>query len=186
MRRFLTLMLAIHWTMVFAILAIVCAVEPQAGFAAPLRLLGADASGIEQDGGTQAATFFAIGFSTVAVLFLWAFAEMLFGLGKRGRGRQPDFHQAFAAAAIALTLLLLAGALHPVPGLFATIESLLAAGLASYVAMHAEWQARRDEPLGATGRRRDAARLMALGAAHDSLRPGMPGRKTGENPGRTR
>lgn len=186
MRRFLILMLAIHWTIVFAMLAIVCAVDPQAGFAAPLRFLGADASGIEQNGGARAAAFFAVGFSVVAVLFAWAFAEMLFGSNESRFKRHPNFHQAFGAAAVALTLLLMAGALHPVPGLFATLESLLAAGLASYLAVHAEWRARQDEPLGASGRRRGAARLMALGAAHDSLLSGISGRETGNGSERTR
>lgn len=176
MRRFLTMVLAIHWTAAFAMLAVACTIDPASGFAAPLRFLGADVSGVEQDGGSEAAAFFAICFAVVAMLFFFALVEILFGIAAGERRRHPDFHKAFAAAAVALTLLLLAGAVERVPDLFATVESLLAASLASYLAIYAEWWARREEAKSAGPRGRAAARLMALGAAHDTLLPGLAGR----------
>lgn len=164
MRRILTLTLAVHWMCVFAMLAIVCTVEPHDGFAAPLRLLGLETGDLAVDGGSEAAAFFAVAFLLVAVLFFVAASDFL--VDGRGR-RHPSFAAAFGTAALSLTLLLVAGALEPVPHLFIAVESVLAAVLVSYLAIRVEPIPRRaDEEAGDIA---SVARLMALGAAHSSL-----------------
>lgn len=175
MRRVLTLTLAVHWMCVFAMLGIVCTLDPRDGFAAPLRLLGADAGGIEQDGGSAAAAFFAIAFLLVALLFLAGTVNLLLG-GAAQPERRPDFARAFGAGALALTLLLLAGALQPVSYLFCTVEAVLAAALASYLAMRTEPATRGT----GQGDAAAVARFMALGAAHSSLLTRFSGRPAGD------
>lgn len=164
MRRILTLTLTVHWMCVFAMLGIVCTIDPRDGFAAPLHLLGVDTRGIEQDGGSEAAAFFTVVFLLVAVLFLMTAADLVLGGSARAK-RRPHFARAVGAGVLALTLLLLAGALQQVPSLFCTVEVVLAAALASYLVMRAEPLARRTGERDTTA----VARLMALGAAHASL-----------------
>lgn len=175
MRRVLTLTLAVHWMCVFAMLGIVCTVDPRDGFAAPLHLLGVDTRGIEQDGGSEVSAFFAVAFLLVAALFFTASANLVLGRHAQAK-RWPEFARAFGAGALSLTLLLLAGALQPAPCLFCTVETVLAAALVSYLAMRAEPAPRRSNH----GDAASAARLMALGAAHSSLLTRLSGRPAGD------
>lgn len=180
MRRFLFRVLALHWTAVFATLAVLCAINPRGGIGVPLRFLGVEAAALDESG-TEASTFFAVSFLFVAVLFLWVLIESLLGLDGKGSRGQGAARNAFAGAALAFTLLLGAAALEPAAGSFVTIECLLAAVLASYVAVGIE-EAVPGEEHGPPGAGSGTARRMALGAAHASLLSALSGRG-GDEPG---
>jgi hypothetical protein len=129
----------------------------------------------------KAAAFFATAFACASALFLLPLAELL--LDRRAR-RAPRFDPAFAASALALTVLLLAGAVHAVADLVPVVESLLAAVLASFVAIAAEQGAALSAEADDGPERMSLARLMALSAAHDSLLARLAGRPgtAGDNP----
>lgn len=175
MRHLLTTILTFHWTAVFGLLALVTVLGGDSGMAGVLSMLGVGYS----DAAAQLpllSTLFSFAFTMVAVLFLWAFVTAFFNVGTDGGETTEVFGIAFAAAALTMTAVVLAGALFDVSGLLPVAAAHLAALLVSYLAIFAErWAmvlstAPSQNDIGA------AARVMALGAAHSTMLARLSGR----------
>jgi hypothetical protein len=170
MRRILSLFLALHWMIVFAALAVACGLDGQGGFTAVLRAVGlAVPPNLPYfDSGEAVSTGFVSGFGLVAVLFLWTFLTALFD--QEGSGGTDDVARlAFGSAIGMITILFLVCALASVQGFYGITALELAALAGSWLAISAEKRmmeqrlSHEGEPV------QSAARMMALGAAHNSL-----------------
>lgn len=185
MRHILTQLIAFHWTAVFALLAIVSLLDPERGIFAALSFLGAAPTpdAYSTGGGPLMAGFVSFAFTVAGVLFLWTLATAFFGGGQPHGGYETLSRLAFGAGVGAFSMLMLAGALFPVPDLFATSAVAIAALLISYLAVFAERWTMMTTSGPADADIRAATRLMAAGAAHSAMlgqisgrtRPGKPG-----------
>ncbi|WP_095091848.1 hypothetical protein [Mesorhizobium sophorae] len=180
MRHVLTSFLALHWAIVFALLAFIC-IDGNRGVAAALGVLGATIEGtrfIDLDNAIVVAPL-ATALLVVAVLFFWAFVETLIN-DATSQAVDSVARIAFISASGVLSLIVVGGAAQGINGLFMVVAVQLAALLASYVAMLAE---RRSVAAVAQGdiEIRVAAHGMAEAAAHNSLLSLISGR-TGPNP----
>ncbi|ARP65777.1 hypothetical protein A9K65_022360 [Mesorhizobium sp. WSM1497] len=183
MRQVLTSFLTLHWTIVFALLALIC-IDGNRGVAAALGVIGATIEGtrfVNLDNFVVVAPL-ATALLVVAVLFFWAFVEALVN-----DATSPDADSvariAFICASGVLSLIVIGGAAQGINGLFMAVAVQLAALLASYVAMLAE----RRSVVAASGEGEihAVAHGMAKAAAHNSLLSLISGRtvsKTGSNP----
>ncbi|MFB9979428.1 hypothetical protein ACFSQQ_14570 [Mesorhizobium kowhaii] len=181
MRHVLTSFLALHWAIVFALLALIC-IDGNRGVAAALGVLGATIEGtrfVDLDNVIVVAPL-ATALLVVAVLFFWAFVETLVN-DATSQGVDSVARIAFISASGVLSLIVIGGAAQGINGLFMVVAVQLAALLASYVAMLAE---RRSVAAvaPADGEIRAAAHGMAKAAAHNSLLSLISGR-AGSNPG---
>ncbi|TIL74527.1 MAG: hypothetical protein E5Y89_20815, partial [Mesorhizobium sp.] len=81
MRHVLTSFLALHWTIVFALLAFIC-IDGNRGVAAALGVLGLEVENGRITGLENAAVVapLSIALLVVAVLFCWAFVETLLNI----------------------------------------------------------------------------------------------------------
>ncbi|MBZ9700750.1 MULTISPECIES: hypothetical protein [unclassified Mesorhizobium] len=173
MRQVLTSFLALHWTIVFALLAIIC-IDGNRGVAGALGVLGVtieSARFVDLENVVVVAPL-ATALLVVAVLFFWAFVEALIN-NASNPGADSVARIAFISASGVLSLILVGGAAQGINGLFLVVAVQLAALLASYVAMLAERRtlAASDEvEIHAT------AHSMARAAAHNSLLSLISGR----------
>lgn len=173
MRHVLSSVLAFHWTAAFGLLAMVAVLSGEAGFAAVMTLLGAEVA----SGDTPLLSLMtAFGMMVAGVVFFWAFVTVTFSSRTEVDEGPAVMQLAFAVASIMLTYLMLIAALYPVSGLFPAIGTAFAALLASYLASATErWLAEAADEQGKDDARA-AARIMALGAAHNSLLTRISGR----------
>ncbi|HVW57782.1 MAG TPA: hypothetical protein VHC00_19070 [Rhizobiaceae bacterium] len=170
MRRILSLFLALHWMIVFSALSLLCALDRQGGFSIVLHMVGlATPAGLPRFMSSQAvSTGFASGFGLVAVLFLWTLLTALFE-DEESSETDEVARLAFGGAIGMVTILFLACAFASVQGFYAAVALELAALAGSWLAISAEKRMmertvpRQNEPV------QNAARLMALGAVHNSL-----------------
>ncbi|MER8374039.1 hypothetical protein [Mesorhizobium sp. M1406] len=179
MRHVLTSFLALHWAIVFALLALIC-IDGSRGVATALGVLGAtieDSRFIELDKFVVVAPL-ATALLVVSVLFFWAFVEALIN-DATSQGVDSVARIAFICASGVLSLIVIGGAAQGINGMFMAVAVQLAALLASYVAMLAE---RRSVVAAASGEGeiRAVAHGMAKAAAHNSLLSLISGR-TGSN-----
>jgi hypothetical protein len=177
MRPILTSFLALHWAVVFALLAFIC-IDGNRGVAGALGVLGVAIQGTSLVDLENAAVVapLAIALLVVAVLFCWVFVESLVNAAVSPDGADSVARTAFISASAVLSLILIGGAAQGINGLFVAVAVQLAALLASYVAMLAE---RRSVFAGAVSREaesRATAHAMAKGAAHGSLLSRISGR----------
>jgi hypothetical protein len=174
MRHFLSTFLAFHWAVAFALLAAACVSVGQ-GNAGALGIIGwaADNSSDAILGGQGLAALLALCFATVSVLFLWVLLTTFFG---DGEGDEQVIKMAFGSACSALTLVLVLGAVEAANGLFGAVAAVLAALLASYVAICAERLTASISEVPDEADIRAAARVMAAGAAHSSMLSRLSGR----------
>ncbi|MGX9144647.1 hypothetical protein [Mesorhizobium sp. 128a] len=177
MRPILTSFLALHWAVVFALLAFIC-MDGNRGVAGALGVLGVVMENtrlVDLDNAAVVAPL-AIALLVVAVLFCWVFVESLVNAAGSPDGVDSVARTAFISASAVLSLILIGGAAQGINGLFMVVAVQLAALLASYVAMLAE---RRSVFAGAVSREaesRATAHAMAEGAAHGSLLSRISGR----------
>ncbi|MFD2052649.1 hypothetical protein ACFSQT_05865 [Mesorhizobium calcicola] len=182
MRHVLTSLLALHWTIVFALLALIC-IDGNRGVAAALGVLGASLEGsrfVDLDNAIVVAPL-ATALLVVAVLFFWAFVETLIN-DATSEGVDSVARIAFISASGVLSLIVIGGAAQGINGLLMAVAVQLAALLASYVAMLAERRSTVAAVVPAEGEIRAAAHGMAKAAAHNSLLSLISGR-TGSTPG---
>lgn len=185
MRQLLTSFLALHWAIVFALLALIC-IDGNRGVAAALGVLGATIEGtrfVDLDNVVVVAPL-ATALLVVAVLFCWAFVEALIN-DATSPGADGVARIAFISASGVLSLIVIGGAAQGINGLFMVVAVQLAALLASYVAMLAERRSVVDAVASGEGEVRAVAHGMAKAAAHNSLLSLISGRtvsKTGSNP----
>jgi hypothetical protein len=173
MGRILTLFVSLHWTAVFVALALLAGLNGGENFAAVLAAIGIQfpVDALPMPVPATLCALLAVGFSIVAVLFLWALVTGL--LDRRAEGNEADevARLAFGGAVGVFTLVFLGCAMRAEAiGIYRSMALEMAALLASYLAICAERRmavaaaaARASNPAGG------AARTMALHAAHDSL-----------------
>jgi hypothetical protein len=180
MRHILTLLIAFHWMAVFALLAMVSALNPEHGILAALSFLGAAPTpdAFFSGGGLLATGFFSFAFAVAGVLFLWTLATALFSEGFPYGDSERVARIAFSAAIGVFSLLLLCGVSPPIPGLFLTSAIAIAALLASYLAVFAERWAETILTAPSDADLRAAARVVAAGAAHSAMLGHISGRAT--------
>ncbi|RWK00585.1 MAG: hypothetical protein EOR43_30195 [Mesorhizobium sp.] len=170
MRHVLTSFLALHWAVVFALLAYIC-VDGTRGIASALGVLGVSVQGSGFPGLEHAAVVapLSIGLLIVALLFCWAFVETLLNIATRPDAGDAVVRIAFISASFLLSIILVGGAAQGINGLFMMVAIQMTALLASYVAVLAE---RRSALAAMTFNESEAhltAHRMAAGAAHSSL-----------------
>jgi hypothetical protein len=177
MRHILTSFLALHWAVVFALLAFIC-IDGNRGVAAALGVLGVAVQNIRFVDLENAAVVapLAIALLVVAVLFCWAFIETLINVAANPDAADSVERIAFISASGVLSLILVGGAAQGINGLFMVVAVQLAALLASYVAMLAERRSALATAVSNDGEIRAAAHVMAKGAAHSSLLSRISGR----------
>ena len=188
MRKILTPALHIAWAVIFGLLGI--AAIPGSGTLLSAFLdvgqvdLGLSAGGREV--GEMAAYVVALCALSSCVLFFWASAVSLSDQDYETDGGDHVSRIAYAAGVATLTLCLLAGALALVDGAFGVAMIALAALASSYIATFLERVSMLMASEPGADDVRAAARLMALGAAHNSMLSRISGRETpsGEGTGR--
>lgn len=172
MRHVLTSFLAFHWMAIFALLAAVAGFGADGGMPGVFfDLVGSSA--------VWASASFSIGFCTVAALFLWVFITASFSGGAVSADTEEVARFAFGAAVGSLTLLLLIRAAEPDAPLFTEVATLVAALLVSYLAVFAERWSNLILTLPSRDDIRDAAKMMAAGAAYNSTLSRISGRPGG-------
>ncbi|OHV88268.1 hypothetical protein [Mesorhizobium sp. ORS 3428] len=170
MRHVLTSFLALHWAVVFALLAYIC-MDGNRGIASALGVLGVSVQSSRFQGLEHAVVVapLVIALLIVALLFCWAFLETLLNIATRPDAGDAVVRIAFISASFLLSIILVGGAAQGINGLFMVVAIQMTALLASYVAVLAE----RRSSLAATALHESEARLaayrMATGAAHSSL-----------------
>jgi hypothetical protein len=182
MRHVLSSFLALHWTIVFALLAYICMAGSR-GITTALGVLGLPIQGSKFPALENIAVVapLSIALLIVAVLFCWAFVETLLNAAARPDAGESVARIAFISASILLSLILIGGVAQGIDGLFMIVAIQMTALLASYIAVLAERRstfAAMNLPEGDVR----AASRMAMGAAHSSLLSrisGRPERKPG-------
>ena len=170
MRRIVVAIVALHWAIAFALLAGITSRAGDDGITALLRGLGF-ADGLAEMpllAGPEMTFGVALGFAVVAALFFWMLVSALSDDGIYPGDTDEVARVAFGGAVGLLTLMLLASSVAPAPALFSSVALQLGALLISYLVVQTDRQsqtapAMEDEDM------RQAARIMALGAAHSSL-----------------
>ncbi|TIS45863.1 hypothetical protein [Mesorhizobium sp.] len=170
MRHVLTSFLALHWAVVFALLAYFC-VDGNRGIASALGVLGVSVQSSRFPGLEHPVVVapLSVALLTVALLFCWAFVETLLNIATRPDAGDAVVRIAFISASFLLSVILIGGAAQGINGLFMVVAIQMTALLASYVAVLAE---RRSTLAAMTLHEADArltAHRMATGAAHSSL-----------------
>lgn len=177
MRPLLTYIVPIYWMAAFALTASQAATQPPG-----IELFAAaGAESIVVEGGSSMgqgiSTAFSIAFGLVATLFLWAFLTAVLGQGEYPGGYEEVASIAFGGATLLITVSLVAAAALGADGVQGVGAFQLAALAASYVAVIAERRVLVAAPGPAeTDQVREAARHMALGAAHSSMLTRLVGR----------
>ncbi|MEW6632511.1 MAG: hypothetical protein AB1440_16710 [Pseudomonadota bacterium] len=175
MRHVLTSFLALHWAVVFALLAYIC-IDGDRGIASALGVLGISVQGSGFPGLQNAVVVgpLSVALLIVAVLFCWAFVETLLNITARPDGGDAVVRTAFISASFLLSLILVGGVAQGINGLFMVVAIQMTALLASYVAVLAE---RRSPPASVAVHEdaRATAHRMAMVAAHSSLLSRMSG-----------
>ncbi len=176
MRHVLSSVLALHWAVVFALLAYIC-IDGSRGIATALGVLGLSIQGSRFPEFENVAVIapLSIALLTVAVLFCWAFVETVLNAAARPDAGESVARIAFICASFLLSLILIGGVAQGVNGLFMIVAVQMTALLASYVAVQAERRSAFAAMNLPEGDVRAAAR-MAMGAAHSSLLSRISGR----------
>jgi len=177
MRHVLTSFLALHWAVVFALLAYIC-IDGDRGIASALGVLGVSLQGSRLAGLEHAAVVapLSVALLVVAVLFCWAFVETLLNITARPDGGDAVVRTAFISASFLLSLVLVGGVAQGINGLFMVVAVQMTALLASYVAVLAERRSSLATVALHESDIRAAAHRMAMGAAHSSLLSRISGR----------
>ncbi|RWM26637.1 hypothetical protein [Mesorhizobium sp.] len=165
MRHVLTSFLALHWAVVFALLAYIC-MDGDRGIASALGVLGVSVQSSRFPGLDQALVVapLSVALLIVALLFCWAFVETLLNIATRPDAGDAVVRIAFIFASFLLSIILVGGAAQGINGLFMVVAVQMTALLASYVAVLAERRSVMQE-----NEARLAAHRIATGAAHSSL-----------------
>jgi len=175
MRHLMTSYLALHWAVVFALLAFVC-IGGVAGLEGVLSTFGALRGGpdLGRLDRVLVTAPLASAFLMVAALFCWALIETF--LGESPDSAEPIFKIGFVAAGCVFAVVLVLGTAQGIGGLFLPATVHLAALAVSYLVVIGErlpYAPARLPPAPAKG----AARAMAANAAHASLLSRISGRR---------
>lgn len=177
MRHVLSSFLALHWAVVFALLAYVC-MDGSRGVASALGMLGLSAQNghVADLDRLAVAAPLSIALLIVAVLFCWALVETLLNVATRPYAGDVVMRIALISASLLLSVILVGGVARGINGLFMVAAIQLTALLASYVAVLAERGPALAVAASREGDIRLAASRMAVSAAHSSLLSRISGR----------
>jgi hypothetical protein len=177
MRYMLSSFLALHWAVVFVLLAFIC-IDGNRGVAAALGVLGVAVQNTRFADLENAVVVapLAVALLVVAMLFCWAFVETLVDDAASPDIADSVVRIAFICACGVLSLIVVGGATQGINGLFMVVAVQLAALLASYVAILAERRSAFAAAVAGPGEIRAAAHVMARAAAHNSLLSRISGR----------
>jgi len=179
MNRILTIFIALHWTVVFAALTALAGLDGGENFPAVLAAIGIQFSAYSPPMPAALCALLAIGFGTVAALFLWTLVTALLDGESDGGDADEVARLAFGCAVAVFTLVFLGCALTPAAsGPYRSMALETAALLASYLAVCAESRMAVAAKGRAAERLEAAARTMALRAAHESLIHRLMGGRT--------
>ncbi|APH72507.1 hypothetical protein [Aquibium oceanicum] len=171
MRRIIGIFVPAYWMAFFGLLALAAMAEATGEVFAIFQALSFPGGflGNEIPAGPVLSTALAFGFSLTSVLFLWMIVTAIAQI--RGSQRESDeiARTAFGVATAMMTVLLAIGAIFLVRGLFASASLQLLALLVSYMALQAEQRRTADAPREVGDAAEITARLMAIGAAHNSM-----------------
>jgi hypothetical protein len=176
MHRLLGLFVSGYWTAIFGLFAFAAAGGAPA--AIPTATLARSVGTVTMFAGGTMTVAVVLVFALTASLFLWMFVSILMETEVDGQADEVG-RIAFSVAVAVMMAISLASAALPASGAFASSSTLLLTLLVSYLATQAD----RPQPLAEADEDESgaAARLMAVGAAHNSLlgrisgRPGLSG-----------
>lgn len=170
MRHLMSSFLALHWAVVFALLAFVSI----GGLDGVLATFGAVRGGSLRLDGALVTIPLASAFLVVAALFCWALIEI--NLGEGEHSAESVFKIGFVAAGSIFLLILVYGTARGVGGLFLLSGVYLAALAASYLAVLGEGLAAAQPRALPVAASRTVVQAMARNAAHASLLSRISGR----------
>ncbi|TIS61569.1 MAG: hypothetical protein E5X11_10885 [Mesorhizobium sp.] len=159
MRHVLTSFLALHWAVVFALLAYIC-MDGNRGIASALGVLGVSLQSSrfpDLDHALVVAPL-AVALLIVALLFCWAFVETLLNIATRPDAGDTVVRIAFICASFLLSVILVGGAAQGINGLFMVVAIQMTERRSASTAMTLH---EGEAPL--------VSRRMAAGVAHSSL-----------------
>jgi hypothetical protein len=170
MPRIIALFVSAYWMAFFGLLALAAMAEATGEVFLIFQSLSLPgALPVSAEAGPVLSSALSVGFLLVAVLFLWTLATALLHR-VAGQGETDEVARtAFGAAAGMMTVLLVVGVGYPVQGLFASASLQMLALLVSYVAIYAEQRRATHGEEDTLSGAEATARLMALGAARDSM-----------------
>jgi hypothetical protein len=169
MRQFLTLVIAVHWTAAFALLAGLAALDAETGSRAVLTYLGG-AAGLPAD--SIGSTGLSLAFALVATLFLWVFVAAVVDRNGADRTTEEVGRMAVISASLVVALLALTALAGTTGGFFPGLAAVFAALLCSQLVIVAEYRKALDEE-----QINAAIRLMAVGAANRAMLSRLSGRQ---------
>ncbi len=183
MRRILGIFVPAYWMAFFGLLALVATAEATGEVFVIFQALSLPGglSDSRMEAGPVLSTALAFGFTLTSVLFLWMMLTALAHVRRIQRDTDEIARLAFGVAAAMMTILLAVGAGFVVRGLFASASLQLLALLVSYVAVQTEQRRHSETAQTGGGDTEITARVMAIGAAHNSMlsrisqRPANPG-----------
>lgn len=175
MRHLMSSFLALHWAVVFALLAFVC-IGGLSGLEGVLSTVGAarNASVSLRVDGALVTVPLASAFLIVSALFCWALIEI--NLGEGENSADSVLKIGFVAAGSVFLVILVYGTARGVGGLFLPSGVHIAALAASYLAVLGEGVVAAQSRALPVAASRTAAHAMARGAAHASLLSRISGR----------
>lgn len=173
MNRILTLFVSLHWTIVFAALALLAGLHGGENFGAVLASIGIQfpVDALPMPVPAALCALLAVGFGIVGALFLWMFVTGAFDRRIADNEADEVARLAFGGAVGIFTVVFVGCATaSEASGLYRSVAVEMGALLVSYLAVCAERrmvvaaaETREAESVG------NAARNMALHAVHDSL-----------------
>lgn len=180
MQRIITLFVSAYWTAYFGLLAFVAFARVTGASAVPEGIQATFGLGVNTESAPALAVALAFGCALSAALFAWTLLDAVARPGTRRTDVDDVARLALGVSMGLTTLILILGAARPEGGPVDSTFIQFIALLASYVAIHLEQSAlgrRRTTPADEPA---SMARMMALGAAHTSLLPRLPGRAEGD------
>jgi hypothetical protein len=169
MRQFLTLVIAVHWSAAFALLAGLAALDAETGSRAVLTYLGG-AAGLPAD--MVGSTGLSLAFALVATLFLWVFVAAAVDRDGSDHSTEEVARMAVISGSMVVALLALTSFADTSAAFFPALAAVFASLLCSLMAVVAERRkALSEEEITA------AIRLMAVGAANRAMLSRLSGRQ---------
>lgn len=169
MRQFLTLVIAIHWTAAFALLAGLAVLDAETGSRDVLTYLGG-AAGLPAD--IISSTGLALAFALVATLFLWVFVAAAVEREGTDTSTEEVARMAVISGALVVALLALTSFAGTSAAFFPALTAVFASLLCSLMAIvHERRKALEEEQIST------AIRLMAVGAANRAMLSRLSGRQ---------
>lgn len=173
MRQFLTLVIAVHWSAAFALLAGLAALDAETGSRIALTYLGG-AAGLPAD--TIGSTGLSLAFALVATLFLWVFVAAAVDRDSGDRSTEEVARMAVISGGVVVSMLALTSFAETTTVFFPALAAVFASLLCSLMAIVLERRKTLNEDEIAA-----VIRLMAVGAANRAMLSRLSGRQ-GQSP----